>query len=463
AIVSAVTRSSTRKQQQLTTINKDDSSSVSEESDDPPSTTPFSCNKFDIKQLQEEQQKDPIIQKKFQKVKTDSHNRYYIIHDGFLFKLLPRHRRQEKRQLIYLPSSMIETLLQACHNDPIGGGHFSTQRTYMKLKEKYWWPDMRTTIENYIKACLPCQQFNISRKKKPGQLCPITPPEGPNQLLGIDFCGPLESSPSENRYVLTITDYFTRWVTAVALSNCSAQTTAEALFKHHICKFGVPTTILSDQGVHFQNQLLQALENKIGIHRIFSSVYHPQTNGMVERFNSTFIPQIVTLQDQESNNWDEFLDAVVFAYNTGVHATTRYSPFELLFGRKPQLPTDSPRQEVIFNKPNDYYKQLEKCLKVYHTSARQNTIHNQKLAKQRYDKNRPDPHYAIGDQVFVRVEGTRLKLDPRFSNIQDKYNSIPMIISKTNHPTYFVVDQQTNQEYRRHLNDLTPVRERQQF
>ncbi|CAF1084746.1 unnamed protein product [Didymodactylos carnosus] len=245
------------------------------QSDDPPSTTPFSRNQFDIKQLQEEQQKDPVIYKKLQEIEKDPHNKYYIIHGVFLFKLLLRHRKQEKPQLIYLPSSLAKTLLQACHNDPIGGGHFSIQRTYMKFKEKYSWPDMRTTIENYIK--------------------------GPNQLLGIDLCGPLESSSGENHYVLTITDYFTR-CTAVALSNCSAQTTAEAVFKHYICTFGIPATILSDQRTHFQNQLLQALETKIGIHHIFSLVYRPQTNDMIERFNSTFIPQIAKLQDQESSN-----------------------------------------------------------------------------------------------------------------------------------------------------------------
>ncbi|CAF1223574.1 unnamed protein product [Didymodactylos carnosus] len=127
AIVPVVTRSSIRKQQQLTTVNEDDSSSVSEESDDPPPTIPFVCNKFDIKQLQEEQLKDPVIHKQFQEIVKDPHNKYYIIRGGFLFKLLPRRLKQKKRQLIYLPSSVIETLLQACHADLIGGGHFSTQ------------------------------------------------------------------------------------------------------------------------------------------------------------------------------------------------------------------------------------------------------------------------------------------------------------------------------------------------
>ncbi|CAF1446903.1 unnamed protein product, partial [Didymodactylos carnosus] len=190
----------------------------------------------------------------------------------------------------------------------------------------------------------------------------------------IDFTGPFDRTPNDNRYVLSITDYFTRWVTAIALPNPSAQATAEAIFKDYICRYGVPITILSDQGSHFRNELIQALESKIGINHIFSSVYHPQSNGLVERFNATFVPQLAKLQDRQKNNWDEFLDAVVFSYNTGKHHTTNYSPFELQFGRKPRLPADKPSSKLVLKKPNDYFEQLEKSIKIIHENARQNII-----------------------------------------------------------------------------------------
>ena len=222
-------------------------------------------------------------------------------------------------EVIYVPSSMVKSLLQACHDDPMTGAHFSFDRTYNKIKCHYWWPNMKNSIKKYIESCIPCKQFNIARYKKHGHLRPIVPPEGPFLLIGIDYCGPLKRTPRENQYVLIITDYFTRHVTAIALPNCTAETTAQALFNDYFCKYGIPAVILSDQGSHFRNQLMENIRLLIGYNHIYSTPYHPQTNGIVERFNATFIPQIAKLQDTRDNNWDEYLQAVVFAYNTGIH------------------------------------------------------------------------------------------------------------------------------------------------
>ena len=104
---------------------------------------------------------------------------------------------------------------------------------------------------------------------------------------------------------------------------------------------------MSDQGTHFKNQLMDAMSKLLGYNHIYSTVYHPQSNGMVERFNATFVPQVAKLQDRENNNWDEFLSLVAFAYNSGIQATTNYSPFQLQFGREPRLPVD-PLQHFLF-------------------------------------------------------------------------------------------------------------------
>ncbi|CAF4266608.1 unnamed protein product [Rotaria sp. Silwood2] len=279
------------------------------------SVYPFTCNNFDIGQVKAEQAKDPAIQKKIKEIHSNTINNSYILHDGLLYKLMSMNSNNKtKLKLLYLPSSMIDTLLKAYHADPLAG-HFGIKRTYLKLKYKFWWPSMMQSIITYIKSCLPYQQHNISRIKKPGQLYPIETPDGPFQLIGIDFCGPFKRTPRDNQYVLCITDYFTRGINAIALPDCSAQTTAQTIFNEYICRYGVPKSILSDQGTHFNNQLMDSMAKLIGYNNIYSTVYHPQSNGMVKRFNATFVPQLAKLHDHENNNWDEYLSPVIFAYN----------------------------------------------------------------------------------------------------------------------------------------------------
>ncbi|CAF3848061.1 unnamed protein product, partial [Rotaria sordida] len=213
----------------IPSVTNDKSSSSSQEKiehSDEVTSDLITSNNFDITQIKSEQAKDPIIQNKIEEIMKDPTKHSYVYKDGLLYKLaLMRSNSATKIKFIYLPSSMINSLLQSYHNDPLSS-HFGVRRTYLKIKNTFWWPKVEQSITQYMQSCLPCQQYNINRSKKPGQLYPIPVPEGPFQLIGIDYCGPFKKTPSGNQYVLCITDYFTRWVTAVALPDCSAQTTA---------------------------------------------------------------------------------------------------------------------------------------------------------------------------------------------------------------------------------------------
>ena len=411
----------------------------------------FSSNSFDPNSIAQAQDNDPVIQKTIMQLRQDPTHSSFVLRNNILHKLVqPSVRSRNKLEVIYVPSTLIPSLLSACHNDPLGGGHFSSERTYHKLKQTYWWPGMLFTIKQYIKSCISCQQYNISRHKKHGFLHPITPPPGPFQLIGIDYCGPFKMTPQGNQYVLVITDYFSRHVSAIALPNCTAQTTAITLFNEFFCKYGIPGTIISDQGVHFKNQLMINIRHLIGFNHIHSTAYHPQTNGVVERFNATFVPQISKLQDTESNNWDEYLPAVIFAYNSGIHRTTEFSPYQLLYGRTPRLPIYPPPQHFSFPKPSDYFRQLQKALKHYHQLARSNTLHQQQLMKTRYDTNRSDHHYHVGEIVLTKIHGTRGKLDP-------KYSPQPKTIVHAAHPNYVLRDEERRLDTKVHVGDIRPI------
>ncbi|CAF2101032.1 unnamed protein product, partial [Rotaria magnacalcarata] len=139
---------------------------------------------LDVEQLKIEQGKYSIVHQKIVEVMKDPVNSCYEFKNGLLYKLMiMREGCTTKKKLIYLPSSMINDLLQVYHGDPLSG-HFGVQRTYLKIKH--------------------------NRTKKPGRLQPIPPPEGPFQLIGMDYCGPFKQTPRGNQYVLCLTDYFTR-------------------------------------------------------------------------------------------------------------------------------------------------------------------------------------------------------------------------------------------------------------
>jgi transposase InsO family protein len=404
---------------------------------------------FDITKLKEQQQRDNRIQKIINDLKQNP-NLSFEFKDGILYKLLSNSNDKLKRKLVYIPSSMIKSLLNSYHDNPLIGGHFAVRRTLNKIKQRFWWPDMKQSVIDHIRSCIVCQAYNTSRQKRPGFLHPIPPPDGPNQLLGVDFCGPFPKTPQNNRYVLCLTDYFTKFVIAIALPTCSASTTAEAIFKDYICRYGVPKAIISDQGTSFKNQLMQSLSQLLGYHHILCTPYHPQSNGQVERFNATFVTQLAKLTNSESNNWDSYLYPVVFAYNTGTHSTTNFSPFELTFGRQANLPIDNPPTTFTFSKPNDYFHQLLRNLKYYHAAVKENILQQHQRSKIRYDYHRHNPEYALGTTVLTRIFTTRSKLDPKFS-------VDPKIIVNKAHPIYWVQDPNTKIISRVHINDLRPL------
>lgn len=107
-----------------------------------------------------------------------------------------------------------------------------------------------------------------------------------------------------------------------------------------ICRWGAPKRLLSDQGREFCNKVNTELCKKMGIERSVTAAYHPQTNGLDERTNQTVKTRLSKLSDADGKNWDEFVDEVAFSIRTQRQASTKYSPFFLMFGRVPRMPLE---------------------------------------------------------------------------------------------------------------------------
>ena len=219
------------------------------------------------------------------------------------------------------------------HNHSLGV-HFGTDKMFDKIKSRYYWPQMYEHIRNYVKTCDSCQ-----KREKYRQHGPLHPIEvgAPFDKIGLDFVGPLPSTTRGNKYIIVAMDYMTKYPEAKAVPNATAQQTADFIYEDIICRHGCPNFILSDRGTHFNNLLIEGLMQKFQIKHLLTTPYHPQTNGLVERFNRTLCESLAKLANGNTE-WDRLIPSILFSYRSSKHATTKFTPFLLTYGREPKLP-----------------------------------------------------------------------------------------------------------------------------
>ena len=138
----------------------------------------------------------------------------------------------------------------------------------------------------------------------------------PMHIVAVDIVGPFPSGESGNTYVLVASDYFSRWVEAYGILNQKAVTVATKLVNELLIRFSIPEQIHSDQGQQFESNLVQEICKLLHVNKTRTTLYHPQSDGLVERFNGTLISMLATTVSVE---WDKCLKKVCMAYNTSVH------------------------------------------------------------------------------------------------------------------------------------------------
>ena len=158
------------------------------------------------------------------------------------------------------------------------------------------------------------------------------------ELLGWDLMGPFPTSINGNKYILVMIEYLTHWCEGVALPDATTNSMAQALLHKVIFPHGCPQQLLSDQGSEFRNEVLQVLSHSLGIKQVFTSPYHPETNGLKSFMNNTIKLIISTYMDLLHESWDQILPFVVHAYNTLIQTSTRIILFLALYNCDPHLP-----------------------------------------------------------------------------------------------------------------------------
>ena len=228
---------------------------------------------------------------------------------------------------------------------------------------------------------------------------------GPFDCLRVDIIQ-FPCSYGGNKYAIVFMDYLTKWPEVFPVPNQTAETIARALVEvisHH----GVPAKLLSDRGASFLSDVLQEVYKLLGIKKVNTSAYHPQSDGLVERFNRTVTDMLAKTVDQSGRDWDK-ISYVVYAYRTSVQESTKESPFFLLYGRDARLPTEAAltQPQTCYQVDIDDFKTDLVCnFSEAWELARHNISQSQKKQKQHYDKGTRPKDYHVADRVFVHMPG----------------------------------------------------------
>ena len=224
----------------------------------------------------------------------------------------------------------------------------------------------------------------------------------PMQLVAVDILGPLPESDAGNSYLLVIGDYFTRWMEAFPIPNQEAITVARALVDKFFCRFDLPEQLHSDQGRQFESELLQQICNILRIKKSRTTPYHPQSDGVVERFNRTLISMLSTCATEHPFKWEDYVQKVCMTYNTSVQLTTSFTPYFLMFGCEARLPID-----LTFSQPaqstsaTEYAAQLRTSLNEAYQMVRERVGMKQNRQKEVYDKRIYGQPHSPGDLVWL--------------------------------------------------------------
>lgn len=213
--------------------------------------------------------------------------------------------------------------------------HPGVRTTRKQINTKYFWPSMNNEVAVWTRACIGCQRAKVHRHV----ITPLSafPPSQRFEHIHIDIVGPLRLS-NEYRYCVTIIDRCTKWPEAIPVQDITAEVVAKALYDNWIARFGCPLRISTDQGRQFESQLFNVLIKKLGISRIRTTAFHPQSNGKIERWHRTM--KAALMARGTTTTWVDELPTVLLGLRTALRDDNNLSPALMTYGCTLRIPSD---------------------------------------------------------------------------------------------------------------------------
>ena len=274
---------------------------------------------------------------------------------------------------------------------------------------------MYLEIMKYCKTCAECQQTAPGKKGDRAPLIPMPVIAEPFSRIAMDVVGPLERSSSGNRFILVIGDYATKYVEAFPLRKVKSRQVVNCLIQL-FSRVGVPREIISDQGTNLTSKFVKEVYRLLGIKGIRTTPYHPQTDGMVERFNKTLKAMLRKFVSDTGADWDQWLPFLLFAYREVPQATTGFSPFDLLYGHHVRGPLDILKEAWEGEQPAkqvgvmSYVLKMRDKLEQLTDLAHANIETAQSRQKQGYDRRSKQRTFQPGQKVLLLLPSSESSL-----------------------------------------------------
>src|ERR1043165_4516025 len=318
-----------------------------------------------------------------------------------------------------IPRSQVLRIISIFHDLPTAT-HQSKDAVTEQIRKRYIWDGMYKDVEEYVKTCYECQMRGGPKKNNPIRMIP---PMDLFQKWGIDIVGPLPTTEDGNRYIVVAMDYFSRWPEARPLRHANATSVATFIYKEIICRYGPPKVIQSDQGTHFVNQVIEQLTERFRIRHSLSSAYHPQSNGLVERFNRTLCEGIAKVADTVLD-WDTLIQPVLFAYRTKKLRITNATPYELVYGVQHNLPMDDQDDMTYMGRILDI---MEGVLQL-RTNAKRAMRKAQKKIEEKFQEK--GTQFQKGDLVLYFKKAEAMRHETKLENKWKEPYTVTQVLNK---------------------------------
>lgn len=329
----------------------------------------------------------------------------FFVRDDVLFRRArakaPPDTRPRYVVQICIPRALRRAILYSVHGLPISG-HEGVARTYKRLFRHYYWENMPKDCKTWVAACLYCQRRKPPQPMRHGLTGSLLA-RRPFELVSFDILGRFPRTAKGNEYLLTAVDAFTRYPLAIPIPDRSLKTVVEALFRHLVAVFGPPRHLLSDKEKSFTSKVTKALFAKMGVSKIETTGHQPQANASVERFHRYLNASLTFLTNPSKTDWDNCVDACLYAYRTSECAATGQTPFKLLFGRTAHMPPD-----LLYNVDRDLLKEEEtrdvhvsESMKTIYKAARRQQLKLHLANARRRDGKRKAVVFQANDSVLL--------------------------------------------------------------